>query len=30
VDVVSDVHAIAPHPWTPVARDFHSYQKTGA
>ena len=30
VDVVSDVHAIAPHPWTPVARDFHSYQKTCA
>jgi len=29
VDVVSDMHAIAPHPWAPVARDFHSYQKTG-
>ena len=29
VDVVSDTYAIAPHPWTPVARDFHSYQKTG-
>ena len=30
VDVVSDMYAIAPHPWTPVARDFHSYQKNGA
>ena len=30
VDVVSDTYAIAPHPWTPVARDFHAYQKTGA
>ena len=27
IDVVSDTYAIAPHPWTPVARDFHSYQK---
>jgi acetolactate synthase-1/2/3 large subunit len=27
IDVVSDLYAIAPHPWTPVARDFHSYQK---
>ncbi len=27
IDVVSDMYAIAPHPWTPVARDFHSYQK---
>ena len=30
IDVVSDTYAIAPHPWTPVARDFHSYQKAGA
>jgi acetolactate synthase-1/2/3 large subunit len=30
VDVVSDMYAIAPHPWTPSGRDFHSYQKTGA
>lgn len=29
VDVVSEMRAIAPHPWTPVARDFHSYQKSG-
>jgi acetolactate synthase-1/2/3 large subunit len=27
IDVVTDMNAIAPHPWTPVARDFHSYQK---
>ncbi len=30
VDVVTDMYAIAPHPWTPIARDFHSYQKSGA
>jgi acetolactate synthase-1/2/3 large subunit len=30
VDVVSDMYAIAPHPWNPTGRDFHSYQKTGA
>ena len=30
VDVVTDMYAIAPHPWTPGGRDFHSYQKTGA
>ena len=30
VDVVSDLYAIAPHPWTATGRDFHSYQKTGA
>jgi acetolactate synthase-1/2/3 large subunit len=30
VDVVTDMYAIAPHPWTPTGRDFHSYQKTGA
>ena len=30
VDVVTDTYAIAPHPWTPTGRDFHSYQKTGA
>jgi acetolactate synthase-1/2/3 large subunit len=30
VDVVTDTYAIAPHPWTPSGRDFHSYQKTGA
>jgi acetolactate synthase-1/2/3 large subunit len=30
VDVVSDMYAIAPHPWTATGRDFHSYQKTGA
>lgn len=29
VDVVTDVYAIAPHPWTPSGRDFHSYQKAG-
>jgi acetolactate synthase I/II/III large subunit len=29
VDVVTDMYAIAPHPWTPVARDFHSYQRSG-
>jgi len=27
VDVVTDMYAIAPHPWTPVVRDFHSYQR---
>ncbi len=30
VDCVSDMWAIAPHPWTSTGRDFHSYQKTGA
>jgi acetolactate synthase I/II/III large subunit len=30
VDVVSDMYAIAPHPWTPTGGGFHSYQKTGA
>ena len=30
VDVVTDMYAIAPHPWAPGGRDFHSYQKTGA
>jgi acetolactate synthase-1/2/3 large subunit len=30
VDVVSDMYAIAPHPWTATGRDFHSYQKTGS
>lgn len=30
IDVVSDMYAIAPHPWTSTGRDFHSYQKTGA
>jgi acetolactate synthase-1/2/3 large subunit len=30
VDVVSDLNAIAPYPWTPGGKDFHSYQKTGA
>jgi len=30
VDVVTDLYAIAPHPWTSTGRDFHSYQKTGA
>lgn len=30
VDVVTDMYAIAPHPWTSSGRDFHSYQKTGA
>jgi len=29
VDVVTDMYAIAPHPWTPSGGDFHSYQKTG-
>jgi len=28
VDVVSDMYAIAPHPWSATGRDFHSYQKT--
>ena len=27
VDVVTDLYAIAPHPWTATGRDFHSYQK---
>ena len=27
VDVATDMYAIAPHPWTPTGRDFHSYQK---
>jgi acetolactate synthase-1/2/3 large subunit len=30
VDVVTDMYAIAPHPWTPTGRDFHAYQKSGA
>jgi acetolactate synthase-1/2/3 large subunit len=30
VDVVTDLYAIAPHPWTATGRDFHSYQQTGA
>jgi acetolactate synthase-1/2/3 large subunit len=30
VDVVTDMYAIAPHPWTSSGRDFHSYQRTGA
>lgn len=30
VDIVSDMYAIAPHPWTPGGGDFHAYQKTGA
>jgi acetolactate synthase I/II/III large subunit len=30
VDVVSDMYAIAPHPWTPGGGGFHAYQKTGA
>ena len=30
VDIVSDMYAIAPHPWTPGGKDFHAYQKTGA
>lgn len=30
VDVATDQYAIAPHPWTPTGRDFHSYQRTGA
>lgn len=28
VDVVTDMYAIAPHPWTSTERDFHSYQKS--
>ncbi len=28
VDVVTDLYAIAPHPWAPTGRDFHSYQKS--
>jgi acetolactate synthase-1/2/3 large subunit len=28
VDAVSDMYAIAPHPWNPTGRDFHSYQKS--
>jgi acetolactate synthase-1/2/3 large subunit len=28
VDVVTDMYAIAPHPWTATGRDFHSYQKS--
>jgi acetolactate synthase-1/2/3 large subunit len=28
IDVVTDLYAIAPHPWTATGRDFHSYQKT--
>lgn len=28
VDVVTDMYAIAPHPWTSTGRDFHSYQKS--
>ena len=28
VDVVTDMYAIAPHPWTPTGRDFRSYQKS--
>ncbi len=28
VDVVTDMYAIAPDPWTPGGGDFHSYQKT--
>lgn len=27
VDVATDMYAIAPHPWTPTGKDFHSYQK---
>jgi acetolactate synthase-1/2/3 large subunit len=27
VDVVTDLYAIAPHPWTPTGRDFHAYQR---
>lgn len=27
VDAVTDTCAIAPHPWTPSGRDFHTYQK---
>jgi hypothetical protein len=30
VDGVTDTYAVAPHPWTATARDFHLYQKTGA
>jgi thiamine pyrophosphate-dependent acetolactate synthase large subunit-like protein len=30
VDVVTDMYAIAPHPWTSSGRDFHSYQRTVA
>ena len=30
VDIVSDMYAIAPHPWTSSGADFHAYQKTGA
>jgi len=30
VDCVTDMVAIAQHPWTATGRDFHSYQKTGA
>ncbi|MBM3341176.1 MAG: thiamine pyrophosphate-binding protein [Betaproteobacteria bacterium] len=30
VDVATDMYAIAPHPWTPSGRDFHSYQKQGS
>jgi acetolactate synthase-1/2/3 large subunit len=30
VDVVSDMYAIAPHPWNPTGRDFHAYQKASA
>ena len=30
VDVRTDMYAIAPHPWTPSGRDFHSYQKQGS
>lgn len=26
IDAVSDMYAIAPHPWTSFARDFHSFQ----
>ena len=30
IDVVTEMYAIAPHPWTSTGRDFHSYQRTGA
>ena len=32
VSILGDAktYAIAPHPWTPTGRDFHSYQRTGA
>lgn len=30
VDVVTDLYAIAPQPWTPSGRDFHAYQKSDA